>query len=168
MLSPMLGFYLYKNMQSGLYKHLLRRTFLMVTYIEPHTVLQMFYSPSFATFIKGSHIYLLPFFYLCYRMGKIMIDQTGIQTSAWISGQVFYPLSYLVLVFKPVWSSLLVYLPSLYIWCLTNPWNWKVNSYQKKEPRVIFEGEGHLRGTNVMVRPVQIPAPESLAGRAPN
>lgn len=65
MLSPMLGFYLYKNMQSGLYKHLpvLTRTFLMVTYIEPHTVLQMIYSPSFATFIKGSHIYLLPFFF---------------------------------------------------------------------------------------------------------
>lgn len=38
----------------------------------------------------------------------------------------------------------------------------------RKRPRVIFEGEDHLWGRNVRVRPVQIQAPDSSIGRAPD
>lgn len=38
----------------------------------------------------------------------------------------------------------------------------------RKRLGVIFEGDNHLRGRNVRVRPVQIPVPDNSIGRAPD
>lgn len=58
--------------------------------------------------------------------------------------------------------------PSCYIWCRANRWDWPVKFCQGNEPGVIFEVEDHVRGRNVMVRPVWIQAPDSSVDRVPD
>lgn len=54
-------------------------------------------------------------FHKCIGMGELMMDQTGIQTSAhWNSSMV---LSYLALVVESVYFYPSLFLPTRYIWC---------------------------------------------------